>query len=95
MDGTVASTEVTVLSAVLWSLGLARWISTLLGAKFVPMVSGSTNVELEGLLKVSIFVQVALSLVVCDFLSTVWMSSLEETPSEEMLLGSLNWSLIL
>ena len=95
MDSTVTSTEVTILSAVLWRLTGTALVSALLGSKGVPMVSGSLQVSLEGLLQVWVSVQVALRLVVGDWSRAPWVSSLEEAPSDPVRLGSLNGGLVL
>lgn len=53
------------------------------------MVSGLFNIHLECLLQVWVPVQIASSLVGSNWFGTLWVSSLEETPSEPVILGSL------
>ena len=95
MDSTVTSTEVTIESTVLWSCRLAAWISSLLGSKFFPVSLSSLDIESECLLEINVLFQIALSLVVSESLGTVRISSLEESPSEVVLLCGLNCCLVL
>ena len=95
MDSTVTSTEVTIESTVLWSCRLAAWISSLFGSKFFPVSLSSLDIESECLLEINVLFQIALSLVVSESLGTVRVSSLEESPSEEVLFGGFNCCLVL
>lgn len=95
MDSTMASTELTVKAAVLWTLRLAAWVSTFLESFSVPVSHGSLNIELKGLLKIIVLLEIALSLIGGNSLSAVWISSFEVTPSEPVLLCGLLRGLVL
>lgn len=95
VDSSVTSAKVTVESTVLWSLRLAAWISSLMRSELSPMSLSSIDVQSECLLEIRVFLQIALSLVVSELLGAVWVSSLEVSPSEPVLLSGLICSLVL
>jgi len=94
VNSAVAGAEVAIESAVLWLWGVAVGVSSLAVPKVVPVLLGGFQVELEGLLEVRVPLEVALGLVSGDLLSAVWVSSLEVSPPEPVLLSSLLQSLV-